>query len=100
MVQIPLHRFGPYFSEYFRSLQVPEYLNSATLVRATISGDFNEKYTIIRGIISLDAEDSSRGVYECEVCVGVDEFQVCSSANTTILNVGRPPIIDSGAGTG
>ena len=85
------------FLSTFRSLQVPEFLNSVAIGRATISGDFNEKYTIIRGIISPDAEDSSRGVYECEVWVGVD---VCSSANTTILNVGRPPIIDSGAGTG
>ena len=69
--------------------------------RTLIAGEFNETYTIIYSQISLDVEDSSRGIYECEVCVNrFSESEVCHSANTTIVAVGRPPIIDAGVGTG
>ena len=84
-----------------RQLQLPDMLNMATLQRSTITGEYDEIYTIIRGLISVDAEDSSRGVYECEVCIGRGtDFQMCHSANTTVANVGRPPIIDVGVGRG
>jgi hypothetical protein len=63
---------------------------------ATITGEFDEIYTIIRTTISADAEDPSRGVYECEVCTSVDE---CNSANTTVASVGRQAIIDRGTST-
>ena len=82
-----------------RMWKVPERVNSATVKRNTITGDFNEIFTIIKSLMSVDAEDSSRGVYECEVCFG-NESQICNSANTTIAIVGRPPIIDSGTGRG
>jgi hypothetical protein len=79
--------------------QLPEVINEFTNQRANITGDFNEIYTIIRGLISVDAEDASRGVYECQVCIGRGtEFEICHSANTTVANVGRPPIIDVGVG--
>lgn len=69
--------------------------------RTLITGEFNETYTIIYSQILLDVEDSSRGIYECEVCVNrFLESEVCHSANTTIATVGRPPIIDAGMGTG
>ena len=81
--------------------QVPEVINSFTNQRANITGAFNEIYTIIRGLIAVDAEDASRGVYECQVCIGRDtEFEICHSANTTVANAGRPPIIDVGVGRG
>ena len=75
---------------------VPERFNSATVKRNTITGDFNE---IFKSLMLVDEEDSSRGVYECEVCVG-NESQICNGANTTIATVGRLPIIDSGTGRG
>ena len=82
--------------------QRPEVLNSTFIPRALITGDYIEIYTIIRGLISLDAKDYSRGIYECQVCVdeGLSETEVCHSANTTIANVGRPPILDVGVGRG
>ena len=79
-----------------RIWMVPERVNSATVKRNTITGDFNE---IIKSLMLVDAEDSSRGVYECEVCFG-NESQICNGANTIIATVGRPPIIDSGTGRG
>ena len=87
---------------YFRGEQRPEVLNSVTFPRAVITGDYNEIYTIIISIILLDAEDPTRGIYECQVCVveGLSETEVCHSANTTIANVGRPPILDVGVGRG
>lgn len=83
-----------------RTEQIPEILNAAEIERASITGEYNQIYTIVRGLISVDAEDSSRGVYECEVCIarGIGVFEVCHSANTTVANVGRPPIIDCGTG--
>ena len=85
-----------------RTEQIPEILNAAEIERASITGEYNQIYTIVRGLISVDAEDSSRGVYECEVCIarGIGVFEVCHSANTTVANVGRPPIIDCGTGRG
>ena len=85
-----------------RTEQIPEILNAAEIERASITGEYNQIYTIVRGLISVDAEDSSRGVYECEVCIarGIDDFEMCHSANTTVANVGRPPIIDCGTGRG
>ena len=87
---------------YFRGEQRPEVLNSVTFPRAVITGDYNEIYTIIISIILLDAEDPTRGIYECQVCVveGLSETELCHSANTTIANVGRPTILDVGVGRG
>ena len=69
-------------------------LNSADSPCARILGDFNEIYNITRALISIDAEDSSRGIYECEVCIGRGTpFEECHIANTTVATVGRPPII-------
>ena len=67
-----------------------------------ITGEFNETYRIVYSLVIKDSEDSSRGIiYECEVCVNrSSESEVCHSANTTIVAVGRPPIIDAGVGTG
>ena len=64
-----------------------------------IYGESNEIYEIILTRITSDAEDPSRGIYECEVCVsrGMLE-QTCHSANTTIATADRPPIIDEGYG--
>ena len=82
--------------------QIPETLNEEGVTRVTITGEFNEIFTIVRALISVDAEDSSRGVYECEVCIArdIDGFEVCHSANTTVATAGRPPIIDCGTGRG
>ena len=85
-----------------RTPQIPDLINNAQIPRATIRGDFYQIYEIIRAIISMDAEDSSRGIYECEVCIarGIPAFEVCHSANTTVATAGRPPIIDEGTGRG
>lgn len=80
-----------------RSRQDPAALTS----NARILGEFNEIYNITRALISMDAQDSSRGVYECEVCVARGTpFEDCHSANTTVATAGRPPIIDRGVGRG
>ena len=63
--------------------------------RASITGDLDEIFTIIDSVIEVDTEYFSRGIYECEVCVGTDEIN-CTGSNTTIATVGRPPIIDTG----
>ena len=74
-------------------------LNSGDSPRARILGDFNEIYNITRALISMDAEDSSRGIYECEVCIARGTpFEECHSANTTVATAGRPPIIRRGFG--
>ena len=85
-----------------RQFQDPAIVNSATSPRVRIYGEFNQIYEIIRALIAMDAEDSSRGVYECEVCIakGNPIFEQCHSANTTIATAGRPPIIDEGSGRG
>ena len=66
--------------------------------RSTITGDYNEIFTIVRALIAQSAQGSSRGVYECQVCVGIGLFEMCHSANTTVAVVGRPPILDKGTG--
>lgn len=82
-----------------RSSQDREALNTALSPRARILGEFNEIYNITRALIAMDAEDSSRGIYECEVCIArATPFEECHSANTTVATVGRPPIIDRGIG--
>ena len=78
-----------------RVIQDPEILNIRR--RVTITGASNEIY-IIWGTRPLPVdEEGISGIYECEVCVGTSED--CYSANTTVVNIGRPPIID-GVGTG
>lgn len=82
--------------------QTREALEAELVPRTSITGDFDEIYTIIRSLIAADAEDSNRGIYECQVCIaeGITEFEVCHSANTTVATAGRPPIIDVGVGRG
>ena len=79
--------------------QNPNMLNNAGRPRTTITGDFYQTYTIVGGPFSENAEDASRGVYECEVRVAIGTmFENCHVANITIGNVGRPPIIGVGVG--
>ena len=79
--------------------QNPNILNNAGRPRATITGDFYQTYTIVGGPISEYAEDGSRGIYKCMVCVAIGtRFENCHFANVTIANVGRPPIIVVGVG--
>ena len=54
-----------------RSPQIPEMVDSP---RASITGDLDEIFTIIDSVIEVDTEYFSRGIYECEVCVGTDEI--------------------------
>ena len=85
-----------------RTRQDPEVINTAAIPREMIRGDYNQIYEIIRTIITDDAEDPSRGLYECEVCVarGIPLFEECHSAFTTLAIAGRAPIIDKGVGMG
>ena len=68
--------------------------------RATITGEYNEIFTILRTVNVQGAEDASRGIYECGVCVGEGPLHTCHSANTTVAVAGRPPILDKGTGKG
>ena len=79
--------------------QNPNMLNNAGRPRTTITGDFYQTYKIVGGPFSENAEDASRGAYECKVCVAIGTmFENCHVANITIGNVGRPPIIGVGVG--
>ena len=69
-------------------------------LRATITGDYDEILTLVRTVIVQGAEDASRGVYQCRVCVGEGPFEVCHQANTTLAVAGRPPILDDATGRG
>ena len=80
---------------------IPQYVNMVLVQRETITGVDNEIFTIVRSLISEDAEDSTRGIYQCMVCADqLSNSEVCHGANTTIATVGRPPIIEVGVGTG
>ena len=82
-----------------RTLQVPELLNFYR--RASITGMSGEIYTIWGMRELFIDEEGIRGVYECEVCIGAGtNSEECHNANATVFNVGRPPIIDVGEGTG
>lgn len=68
-----------------------------------IEGDFDEIYNITRVRIQAGEEDPHAGVYECEVCVGGppgSPFRECHSANTSVLTIGRPPILNDTRGRG
>ena len=69
-------------------------------LRSTITGEYDEIFTIVRTVNVLGAEDPSRGIYECRVCVGEELSHVCHSANTTVAVAGRPPILDKVTGRG
>ena len=85
-----------------RRFQDPEEINNQDPLRASIAGAFGEIYNITRVLTSALAGESSRGIYECEVCVARDitGFEMCHSANTTVAIAGRPPIIMRGMGRG
>ena len=84
-----------------RTFQDPDEINDQDPLRMFITGAYDEIYNITRVLIAAVARDSSRGIYECEVCVARGTpFEDCHSANTTVAVAGRPPIIMKGIGRG
>lgn len=68
-----------------------------------IEGEYNEIYNITRVRIQAGEEDPHAGVYQCEVCVGGPSgspFRECHTANTSLLTIGRPPILNDTRGRG
>ena len=66
-----------------------------------IEGDYNEIYNITRVRIQAGEEDPHAGQYRCEVCVGGppgSPFRVCHNATTSLLTIGRPPILNDATG--
>lgn len=75
------------------------YLND---LGGTITGEYNEILNIARSRIQTvnQMDLLTRGIYVCNVCVGIGPFQICHPANTTVAVAGRPPILDTGTGRG
>ncbi len=80
----------------FNPLRTPAENDAVLGANKFVNGTFNQELEIIQTLLTKGAEDTSSGIYKCEVCIKRGTpFEDCHNSSTEVWVIGAPPDLDS-----